>query len=126
MRERVTCNLVYSSITFPFRSSLLSPYFFFPSLPGPLIPSNHLYDLFKKRVKEGGGRVGARVSQKQLNTDRRAAQNKQNKRLDHEHQISIVLTLFLMTCLKTPDGDMLMWLFPFLVSCTNNYLDGDL
>ena len=45
MRERESnVQLVYSSITFfLFSLSFLAP------LPSPLIPSNHLYDLFKKK-----------------------------------------------------------------------------
>lgn len=102
MRERVTCNW-YILVSLPILLSLSTC---------PLISSNHLYDLFKKRAKEGGGREGARVSQQQLNTDSRAAQNKQ-KRLDHEHQISIVLTLFFDDLSqKTRWWDMLRSLFP--------------
>ena len=75
VRERVTCNwyiLVSLSSCFLF---LFWPLYLARWYPRTIFT---IY-LRKKRVKEGGGREGARVSQEQLNTDRRAAQKPTNK-----------------------------------------------
>lgn len=51
---------------------------------------------------------------------------KNNTHIDHEYQISIVLTLFFDDLSQTSDGSMLMRLSHSLFTCINNYLDGDL
>jgi hypothetical protein len=108
--------LVYSSITSLF---LLSPF-----LPARWYPRTIFYDLFKKKSWKSEGEVGGRkgererVSEPRATVYRQTSRPKPTKRLDHEHQISIVLTLFFWWLVsKTSDGDMLMSLFPSFPPC---------
>lgn len=102
--------LVYSSITSPFLLSL-----FLPARWCPLtICTIYLKKSWKARGKVGG-RKGEGACHLRATVYRQTSRPKENqpKRLDHEHQVSIVLTLFFRWLVsKTSDGDMLMSLFP--------------
>lgn len=115
--------LVYSSITSPFLLSLFLPARWCPRT----ICTIYLKKSWKARGKVGG-RKGEGACHLRATVYRQTSRPKENqpKRLDHEHQVSIVLTLFFFDDLSQKHQMGTCWCRCSLVSCTNNYLDGDL